>query len=84
MTVLAVFRSRSQTLDFVSRLSRNGVNVQTINTPKEANVGCGLSAKFSSSNLVQAKFILKNVRYSAFVGFYAYENLYGVSIFRQI
>ncbi len=44
MTVLAVFRSRSQTLDFLSRLRNAGVPSQAVNTPREAGVGCVISA----------------------------------------
>lgn len=84
MTVLAVFRSRSQTIDFASRLQRYGVNVQTVNTPKEAQVGCGLSAKFDFSALRQARFILQNVRYSSFVGLYKWGNGYGGTAFTPV
>lgn len=84
MTVLAVFRSRSQTIDFVSRLQRYGVNVQTVNTPKEAQVGCGLSAKFDFSVLPQAKFILRNTKYSSFVGFFRQENRFGTTSFTPV
>ncbi|MDE5667261.1 MAG: DUF3343 domain-containing protein [Clostridia bacterium] len=44
--ILAVFRSRSQAIDCNSRLKRYGISATLINTPKEANVGCGLSLKF--------------------------------------
>lgn len=77
MTVLAVFRSRAQTMDFVLRLQRRGVAVQTVNTPKEAQVGCGLSAKFDFSALPQARMVLRGGRYSAFVGFLRMENRFG-------
>ncbi|MBQ9081817.1 MAG: DUF3343 domain-containing protein [Clostridia bacterium] len=84
MTVLAVFRSRSQTIDFLSRLQRYGVTVQAVNTPKEAKIGCGLSAKFNFNALAQAKFILRNTKYSSFVGLYTWENRMGRQVFTSI
>ena len=84
MTVLAVFRSRSHTIDFLSRLARYGVSAQAVNTPKEAGVGCGLSAKFNISALPQVKNVLRNNHYSSFVGFFKLEILYGRSVVTPI
>ena len=42
MTILAVFRSRAQALDYAGRLYKYGVAAQTVPAPKEANIGCGL------------------------------------------
>ena len=81
MTMLAVFRSRTQTMDFIFRLQRCGVNVQAVNTPKEARVGCGLSAKFSYFALPQAQAVLRGGRYSAFVGFLRAEDRCGRTVF---
>ena len=83
-TVLAVFRARSQTLDFVFRLQRCGIPVQTVNTPKEAGVGCGLSAKFSSAALPQAKSLVRGGRYSSFVRFFAVQDRCGRTAFLPI
>ncbi len=69
MTMLAVFRSRAQALEFVSVLRGAGVPVQTVSTPKEAGVGCGISAKFDERFLARAKFLLGKKRYSSFSGF---------------
>ena len=49
MTVLAVFRSRSQTLDFLSRLRSAGVPSQAVNTPREAGVGCGIYGSYGEA-----------------------------------
>ncbi|MBP5243085.1 MAG: DUF3343 domain-containing protein [Clostridia bacterium] len=81
MTVLAVFRSRSQTLDFAARLGQTGVTVKTVNTPREAGVGCGLSAKFDSSALWRARAILRR-RYSSFVGLYEIRQYGGMVMIR--
>ncbi len=69
MTILAVFRSRAQTLDFVSRVKAAGVPTQAVSTPKEAGVGCGVSAKFDARFYARAKQILQARRYTSFAGF---------------
>ena len=51
MTVLAVFKSRSETLGFVSVLRSGGVPASAMATPKEAGVGCGLSVRFEEGFL---------------------------------
>lgn len=70
MTVLAVFRSRAQTLDYLSELRSAGIPAQATNTPAAANVGCGISARFEEKFLVRARLILERKRYSAFSGFF--------------
>lgn len=75
--ILAVFRSRSQAADCSSRLKKFGIPASLVNTPKEANVGCGLSLKIPQSMLARARTIIQSARYSAFYGFYTMQNLYG-------
>lgn len=69
MTMLAVFKSRAQTLDFIGRLSAAGVPAQAVSTPKEAGVGCGISAKFDARFLSRTKAVLSARPYSSFAGF---------------
>jgi len=68
MTMLAVFRSRAQSLEFISGLKSAGVPVQAVNTPKEAGVGCGISAKFDERFLPRVRNLLLKKRYSSFSG----------------
>lgn len=75
--VLAVFRSRAQAVDCNSRLHANGINAVLVNTPKEANIGCGLSVKIPQNMLKRGAAIIRNAAYSAFYGFYTVKNLYG-------
>lgn len=75
--ILAVFRSRAQATDCNARLRANGVPSNLVNTPKEANVGCGLSVKITQNMFPRAKMLVLNGRYSAFYGFYTMQNLYG-------
>lgn len=74
---LAVFRSRSQAMDCFTRLKSAGLNVRLINTPKEANVGCGLSVIFPRAVAARAKSIIAKAKYSAFYGYMKLENKYG-------
>ena len=75
--VLAVFRSRAQAIDCNTRLNHSGIRSAVINTPKEANVGCGLSVKIPANQLARAKMLIANARYSAFYGYYTMQNVYG-------
>lgn len=70
MMILAVFRARAQSLDYAERLQRHGVVADTIPTPKEAKIGCGLCVRFDGRFYVRANAILKTARYSSFKGFY--------------
>lgn len=69
MTILAVFRSRAQALDFLSLLRQSGIRCSAVNTPKEAGYGCGISVKFDGKDLFQAKSVLARRPYSSFAGF---------------
>ena len=82
--ILAVFRSRSQAIDCNARLKQLGIFATLINTPKEANVGCGLSLKFPENSLNRARNVIRSGNYSAFYGFYIMKNVYGRTFFGRI
>ena len=69
MTVLAVFKSRSETLGYVSALRGLGVLASAVSTPKEAGVGCGISARFEEGFLQRARVALARGHYRSFAGF---------------
>ena len=75
--VLAVFSSSSQAIDCNARLRAAGVSGSLINTPREANIGCGLSVKIPQNSLARAKQIIANGRYSAFYGYMRMQTAYG-------
>lgn len=75
--ILAIFRSRAQAVDCNIRLKSSGIAAELINTPKEANIGCGLSLKIPHAAAERAKNIIKRVNYSAFYGFFILQNTYG-------
>lgn len=82
--ILAVFRSRSQAIDCNARLRSAGIPASLINTPREANVGCGLSVKIPQNFTDRARVIIKNSGYSAFYGLYRMINNYGRIIFGRM
>ena len=69
MTVLAVFKSRSETLGYISSLRAAGVPASAVATPKEAGVGCGISARFEEGFLPRARVALARGTYYSFAGF---------------
>ncbi len=80
MTVLAVFRSRSQSVDFAQKLMEYGVPCETVPAPKEARIGCGLCVRFDGRVLTRAKAILHLGGYSTFKGFYKMDYQAGVLV----
>ena len=68
--VLAVFRSRTETLNFASILKSYGVSCSIVNTPRNLNVSCGISVKFNSSDVVVARTIIARRSFSTFAGFF--------------
>ena len=68
--VLAVFRSKTETLNFASLLRSYGVDCFVVNTPRTINVSCGISAKFNKNQLIVAKTIIARRQFSTFAGFY--------------
>ena len=67
--VYAVFRSRTQALDCAARLKRFGIAAQAVSSPREANAGCGLSARFAEADFPRARKVGAQAGYSAFVGY---------------
>ena len=74
MTVLAVFKSRSETLGYISLLRGAGVVASAVSTPQEAGVGCGISARFEDVFLPRAKVTLARGNYRSFAGFFKKTN----------
>ena len=70
MMILAVFRSRSQSLDYARRLNEYGIAATPVSAPQEAKIGCGLCVRFDSRHFVRARTILRTARYTSFKGFY--------------
>ena len=82
--ILAAFRSRAQAIDALAKLKSASVVASLVNTPREANIGCGLSIKFFESFLPRARVILARGGYSSFWGYLAAYNSDGRKFFRKI
>jgi hypothetical protein len=80
MTILAIFRSRTQALDCSARLKKYGVEAETMPTPKEAKVGCGLCVRFDERVFTRAKAVILTARYSTFKGFYKMDFFNGKTV----
>ena len=78
MTVLAVFRSRAQSLAFAERLKSYGIPAEMAPAPKEAKIGCGLCVSFDGRFFPRVKAVARLGRYSTFKGFYRVDYLHGV------
>lgn len=67
--LLAVFRSRSQAMDCMNKMRAFNLPARLIDTPKEANVGCGLSIRIPMNYANKAKAVIARAGYSAFYGY---------------
>lgn len=77
MSILAVFKSRTQTMEFFRALRGRGVVAKLISAPKQAKVGCALACEFPYAFFSAAKNVLKSRNYSTFAGFYKAVNAGG-------
>ncbi|MBE7082675.1 MAG: DUF3343 domain-containing protein [Clostridiales bacterium] len=68
--MLAVFRSKTETLNFASILRSYRVPCTIVNTPRSINVSCGISVLFDNKNEQIAKNIISRRGFSTFAGFY--------------
>ena len=72
--IIAVYRSRNVSMRAYNFLSSQGVTCALISTPRNANVGCGLSVKFDKSAFPVFKDALASGE--TFVGFFLVKNTY--------
>ena len=77
MMILAVFRSRAHSLEYLRRLNEVGIAATAAPAPKEAKIGCGLCVRFDVKYFVRARAVLKVGGYSSFKGFYKTEFING-------
>lgn len=68
--ILAVFRSRPQAYACVEKLKRYGVNASAVSTPTEANVGCGISARFPAAEFARARRVVAAGGWPSFAGYF--------------
>lgn len=70
---IAVFRSKTETYKFIEYMRSLNVECSAVSTPKEARVGCGISAKFQYANLQTANRVIANGNFKAFKGIFIIE-----------
>jgi len=70
MFYIAVFRSQTQTYSFNNLLNSYGISSTIIQTPRQAEVSCGLSVKIPYGAIETAKQILSRRSFSSFVGLF--------------
>lgn len=75
--IIAVYRSRSVSIRAYNFLLQNGITCALISTPRSANVGCGLSVKFSRDVFPHVRQALQNGE--TFVGFFVVRNTFNGS-----
>lgn len=80
---IAVFRSRTQVMEFIEYMQSGGIDCAAINTPVEARIGCGISARFPAVYLNYAKNVVEKLRLNTFRGFFTVNRgIGGVSVRR--
>lgn len=82
--IAVAFRSRSHTVRYSEFLRRNGVYCQIVNTPKEAGVGCGLSARLAVRDLSAARKGVRLTAFDSFAGIFLVKTVGGRRIVRSI
>ena len=70
---LAVFKSRTQTYEFIDHMTRSGISARAVNTPAEAHIGCGVSAEFYMGHRGFAQRVINGYGLNGFLGFYRVE-----------
>lgn len=66
--LFVAFRSREHTVRFYETLKSMRVHATVINTPREAEVGCGLSVRFESAQKFTVQKALARTDYQSFIG----------------
>ena len=70
---VAVFRSRTQVMNFCEHTKKKGGICKLIPTPKEAKTGCGISCEIPISQIGLSKEIILFYSLNAFYGFFIIE-----------
>ncbi len=82
-TCIVVFRSKTDLFSFINEFKRSGGRIETVATPKEAKIGCGLSAKIEERYLSLAVRLIKADDYNSFFAIYKVKKADGrISTFR--
>ena len=69
--LVVVFLSKTEVFSFIERMNSYGVAASTTGTPKEARIGCGISAKIDQRSYDLAVKVIGDGGYNGFFGIYA-------------
>lgn len=67
---VAAFRSRQQVYAFHDALKSAGIPTGIVSTPRSISVGCGLSVRFETRDLMRVRDIYQARRPGNLIGFY--------------
>lgn len=82
--IIAVFRSRTESIRFSDALNGQGVATSLVNTPREVMIGCGVSVRLDVKHKNIAQLILNKISAHSFVGFYLKNEVCGRSVLTKI
>ncbi len=68
--MLAIFKSRAETIRFFSSLKANGIIAYRVPTPEKKGDMCNISVSFPSKDIKTARLALATGNYYSFVGFF--------------
>jgi hypothetical protein len=82
--IIVAFSSRTDAIKFKEIVVKKGVKAVLMPTPKEANVGCGLSVKIYYSNALFVKEVIKSTSFLSIAGVFYVSVRGGHSFIRII
>ena len=69
--IIAVFKQRSETINFYEALQKQGVPSKVVNTPRQARIGCGISVAINRADFERAKEVLTGLNSNSFIGYFS-------------
>ncbi len=82
--IIISFRSRVDTFTLSDNLKKWGIPSKVVLTPKEANIGCGLSVMIGKENVKLCKKIVYGKVLKSFVGFFLIKETANGKIIKMI
>ena len=79
MYIIASFRSRLESIMLKKELDKRGMIAEVVSTPKEANVGCGLSVKISPYQINYVKKLVLTSGFKTFIAFFKVTTNNGIN-----
>ncbi|MBO4573686.1 MAG: DUF3343 domain-containing protein [Clostridia bacterium] len=75
--LIIVFKSKTEVFEFIDRMNAAGAFTTTTGTPKEAKIGCGISAKTNAHNVNAVHKVLSENDFDGFFGVYSSVSVNG-------